>query len=176
MFWFDKSDNRAVFIDRRVETHWLKDQSVKGGQRKLEIAPDIQADFTALPFPSNYFQVVVFDPPHFEKAGPQSWLRKKYGVLESGWPEMLRAGFSECFRVLDPNGTLIFKWNEYQIPVSQVLKLTTARPLFGHKSGRHSNTHWLTFTKPNTTSTGTATPQGKQAELFTTASGQDASG
>jgi DNA modification methylase len=32
------------------------------------------------------------------------------------------------------------------------------------------------FTASNTTSTGAATPQGKQAELFTTASGQDASG
>ena len=37
---------------------------------------------------------------------------------------MIRQGFKECFRVLKPNGTLIFKWNEVQFPVKDVLKLT----------------------------------------------------
>jgi hypothetical protein len=31
MFWFDKSDKRAVFSDNRIEQHVLKDRS-----RKLE--------------------------------------------------------------------------------------------------------------------------------------------
>ena len=150
MFWFDKADSRAIFVDNRVETHWLKDSSVNGGLRKYEISPDAQVDFRALPFPSNYFSAVVFDPPHFDTTGPKSWLRAKYGTLEDDWQSMIRLGFAECFRVLATNGTLIFKWNEYQVKVSEVLKLTEARPLFGHKSGRHSNTHWITFTKPLT--------------------------
>jgi hypothetical protein len=33
--------------------------------------------------------------------------------------------------------------------VSEVLKLTTERPLFGHKSGKQSATHWVAFLKPN---------------------------
>ncbi len=147
MFWFDKSNDAAVFADRRVETHWLKDKSVKGGRRKLEIAPDIRADFTRLPFPTEHFQMVVFDPPHFNNAGDNSWLVKKYGRLNGGWKSMLRDGFSECFRVLATGGTLIFKWNEYQIPVRQILKLAAHAPLFGHRSGRHSKTHWITFYK-----------------------------
>lgn len=156
MAWIDKSDSRAVFVDRRVETHMLKDSSVRGGLRKLEIRPDVQADFTALPFPSGWFSLVFFDPPHLRSAGPQSWLRKKYGVLESNWPAMLRDGFAECFRVLAPGGTLIFKWSEYQIPVSQILPLAPVPPLFGHRSGRQSLTHWLVFTASNQRLHGTA--------------------
>ena len=149
MFWFDKSDERAVFLDRRIERHTLKDKSVNGGQRELVVRPNIQADFTALPFPSNHFQTVVFDPPHFDKSGPNSWLRAKYGALEGDWRPMLAGGFSECFRVLAPNGTLVFKWSSVQIPLSQILELVAERPLFGHKSGKRGLTHWVVFTKPN---------------------------
>jgi len=147
MFWFDRGDDRAVFLDKRVETHTLKDKSVNGGQRKLVIRPDIQADFTKLPFASDHFQTVVFDPPHFDTTGPQSWLRAKYGALDGNWQSMLSAGFTECFRVMASNGTLIFKWNEYQIPISEILVLTPEKPLFGHRSGKHSKTHWITFVK-----------------------------
>lgn len=59
----------------------------------------------------------------------------------------LRKGFSECFRVLKTNGTLIFKWNETDIPVKEILALTEYKPLFGHISGKRSNTHWISFIK-----------------------------
>jgi hypothetical protein len=61
---------------------------------------------------------------------------------------MLKKGFSECFRVLRPDGTLIFKWNESNVPVKEILKLTDVQPLFGHKSGKFMQTHWVTFMKP----------------------------
>lgn len=154
MFWFDRADERVIFCDKRAERRTLKDSSVEGGQRELIIAPDVMSDFMALPFPSNRFQVVAFDPPHFNKSGPKSWLRAKYGALEGDWRGMLRGGFAECFRVLVPGGALIFKWSSVQIPLSEILELTTERPLFGHKSGKQSLTHWVAFTKPNTTCTG----------------------
>ncbi len=47
-------------------------------------------------------------------------------------------------RVLKPNVTLIFKWNEDQIKLSEVLKAIDAKPLFGD---RRSKTQWLTFMK-----------------------------
>jgi hypothetical protein len=147
MFWQDKDDSRAVFLDKRVGRYSLKDSSVNGGQRELIISPDIQADFTALPFPSDHFQMVVFDPPHFDTSGPKSWLRAKYGALDGDWHSMLRRGFVDSFRVLAPGGTLIFKWSSVQIPLSEILKLTPEPPLFGHHSGKHSLTHWLAFTK-----------------------------
>ena len=60
-------------------------------------------------------------------------------------------GFSECFRVLKPGGVLIFKWSEADIPLKEVLKCTTEKPVFGHKSGKRSNAHWLCFMKGETT-------------------------
>jgi hypothetical protein len=58
-----------------------------------------------------------------------------------------RLGFSECFRVLKPFGTLIFKWNEVDIPLRQVLALTDHKPLYGHRSGKAAKTHWVAFMK-----------------------------
>ena len=147
MFWFDKDNDNAVFMDRRVESHKLNDKTKKSGIRDLVISPDVQADFTALPYPSSYFYLVVFDPPHFEKNGEKSWLNLKYGTLKGDWRTMLRSGFSECFRVLRPFGTLVFKWCETEIPLSEILKLTDVNPIVGHKSGKASNTHWVTFLK-----------------------------
>lgn len=141
MFWFDKNNPDAVFLDNRKEQHILCDG------RTLIIEPDVIGDFTALPFPDERFHVVVFDPPHIEKLGILSWLAKKYGKLGVNWKEDLRLGFAECFRVLKTNGTLIFKWNEQDIPVSEILKLTDAKPLFGNKVGRLSKSHWIVFLK-----------------------------
>lgn len=149
MFWFDREDDRAVFVDKRQETHQLKDKSSKHGVRTLEINPDFQADFTKLPFEDDRFALVVFDPPHLVHNGKSGWLAKKYGKLEGDWREEIRRGFSECFRVLRPEGTLIFKWNEYDIPVSQILALTPERPLFGNRCGKQARSHWLVFNKQN---------------------------
>lgn len=148
MMWFDKTDRRAVFIDKRKETHELPDISSSGGVRSLVIDPDIVGDFTSLPFPDDSFSLVVFDPPHFGRNGATGWVGLKYGTLDGDWRETLRLGFAEGFRVLKPNGTLIFKWNDTENPVSEILRLTPVPPLFGHKSGKQQHTHWIAFLKP----------------------------
>lgn len=147
MFWFDRNDDRAVFVDIRRETHVLRDASSANGVRTLEIKPDMVADFTALPFGNGQFAMVVFDPPHLVRAGKKGWQAKKYGKLEGDWRDMIRRGFAECFRVLKPEGTLIFKWNEHEVPVSQILALTPERPLFGQRCGKAAKTHWIVFMK-----------------------------
>lgn len=151
MFWFDRADARATFVDVRCESHTLPDVSSKGGSRELVIDPDHIADFTCLPFADASFALVVFDPPHFERNGATGWVGLKYGTLKGDWREMLRAGFAECFRVLRPDGVLIFKWCADEIPTSQILALTPEKPLFGHKSGKQQKTHWVTFMKGGTT-------------------------
>lgn len=141
MFWFDKHDGRATFCDIRNEKHILCDG------RELTISPDVQCDFTDLPFDDESFYVVVFDPPHLTDLNENHWMFKKYGKLDKNWQKMIADGFKECFRVLKPNGTLIFKWNETDITVSKILALTDQKPLFGHKSGKQSKTHWICFLK-----------------------------
>lgn len=149
MFWFDRADSRVIFCDKRRETHTLPDSSSRGGERTCVINPDVLADFTALPFPDNRFSLVVLDPPHLSRNGSAGWMAKKYGTLGDNWREELTKGFEECFRVLQPAGTLIFKWNEDEISIQEILKLTPARPLFGSRYGRHYKSHWIVFTKPN---------------------------
>lgn len=149
MFWFDRADPRAVFGDIRSETHQLTDSSVPAGSRQLVIQPDIMLDFRALPFDDDVFSLVVFDPPHLVQAGPKGWLAKKYGKLGVSWRDDLRGGFAECFRVLRPDGVLVFKWNEHDVKVSELLALTEHKPLFGNRCGKTAKSHWLVFIKPS---------------------------
>lgn len=150
MMWFDKADPRAIFGDQRAETLTVTDNSRgnASGTRQLRIEPDTLMDFRSMPFQDNTFKLVAFDPPHLVSAGPRSWLAAKYGRLGADWRDDLRAGFAECFRVLDRDGVLIFKWNETQIKVREVLALTPHQPLFGQVSGSKGFTHWLVFMKP----------------------------
>ena len=67
--------------------------------------------------------------------------------LQENWREDIQKGFAECLRVLANGGVLIFKLNETQIRVSEILALTDQKPVFGHISGKRANTHWITFMK-----------------------------
>lgn len=144
MFYFDKQDERVLYCDKRETKTTLCDK------RAFEVKPDVVSDFTNLPFEDNTFKLVVFDPPHLLHKSDSpitGWQMTKYGALQGDWKTELRKGFAECFRVLEPNGVLIFKWNETDIRVSEILKLTPEKPLIGHKSGKRSNTHWMCFMK-----------------------------
>lgn len=138
MFWFNKEDDRALFMDKRALETTLCDG------RSLEVKPNVIGDFRNMEFDDGSFHLVVFDPPHLLKAGDDSWLAKKYGKLSDDWKNDLKAGFKECFRILKTNGTLIFKWNEEQVRLAEILKLTPEKPLFGHK---RQKTHFIVFIK-----------------------------
>ena len=151
MMWMDKNDSRALFVDCRTESFSIAPGRAYKHGAVLNVAPDIEESFTSLPFDDEVFFHVVFDPPHHTSkrlgktgTGILEW---KYGKLGSSWKEMIAAGFSECFRVLKPKGTLVFKWCETEIPLREILKLTPEIPLYGHKSGKKSQTHWVAFLK-----------------------------
>lgn len=163
MFYYDKHDTRVTYMDIRKISTTLCDG------RSFEVSPDIVGDFTAIPFEDNTFKMVVFDPPHLlrntgkskfadiygslsEKAKPTGYQQIKYGALYSDWKDMLTKGFRECFRVLVPGGFLIFKWNETDISVKEVLCCTDQIPVFGNRSGKRSNTHWICFMKQEASS------------------------
>nr|DAY57089.1 MAG TPA: Methyltransferase small domain [Caudoviricetes sp.] len=65
-------------------------------------------------------------------------------MLPPDWPAYLKQGFDECMRVLEPYGLLIFKWNEDQIKLSEILKVFSQKPLLGDQRGK---TRWLVFIK-----------------------------
>lgn len=138
MFWFDKNNENTIYMDNRE----LEDTLCDG--RKLEIKPDIIADFRKIPFTDESFYLVVFDPPHLKQIGETSYMAKKYGRLTEDWPNDLKIGFKECMRVLKPNGVLIFKWNETQIKLKDILNIIEYKPLLGN---RRDKTHWLVFMK-----------------------------
>lgn len=144
MFWFDKNNPECLFMDKRRETLTAKDGDKI---RTIEINPDVVADFTDMPFKDNSFYMVVFDPPHMKSLGENSWMAKKYGRLPDNWQEVIRDGFKECMRVLKPNGTLVFKWNESEVKTSEILSIIPYKPLFGHTSGKQSKTIWMCFMK-----------------------------
>ena len=141
--WFDKNDKRTLYIDKRKEKH---SNIYPSGKKEMHINPDIIGDFTDIKQPNDSFWHVVFDPPHI-KRNKLGEITKRYGNLEGDWKEMIRKGFHECFRILKPNGTLVFKWNEVQFPIKEILELTEYKPLYGHKSGKRMQTHWVCFIK-----------------------------
>ena len=145
--WFNKNHPAAVYFDKRsghVEKYFGKGRT---SLHVLDINPDVIGDFTALPFPDETFSLVVFDPPHLTEAKETAWLVKTFGKLDETWPQMLNDGFAEGMRVLKPDGVLIFKWSEYNIPAADVWKAIGQKPLFGHHSGKKSTTFWGCFMK-----------------------------
>lgn len=42
---------------------------------------------------------------------------------------------------------MIFKWNDKDIKVHELLDAIEHNPLFGHTSGKHGKTIWMTFIK-----------------------------
>lgn len=128
----------------------IRDESyVQCDGRLLEVKPDQKMDVTNLPFDDESFSLVVFDPPHLKYAGRSSYMYQSYGVLPDDARTFIRQGFDECWRVLKPNGTLIFKWNTNQIPLHIVLSAIGQKPLFGNRKpgGKRGETYWMVFFK-----------------------------
>ena len=73
--WFNKQDQRALFMDKRKETHI---DTYPCGTKTNIIDPDIVGDFTDMPFEDESFYHIVFDPPHIV-SNSESQITKKYG-------------------------------------------------------------------------------------------------
>lgn len=75
MFWFDKQEPHTTYMDRREEEFEIH-------KKKINVKPDIVADFRDMPFDDETFNLVVFDPPHLLWAGQKSFMRAQYGQLD----------------------------------------------------------------------------------------------
>lgn len=88
---------------------------------------------------------MIFDPPHIKYGSEKSFMVQKYGKLDKNYKEDLAKGFKEYMRVLKSNGTLIFKWSEAQISLSEILSCFDKDPLLMQKTSRTS--HFCVFYK-----------------------------
>jgi SAM-dependent methyltransferase len=145
MMWFDKHYPGALYVDKRVRRKGF--MSVRP---EFEIGPDVQGDFRHLDFRAKSFSLVVFDPPHTIRSREEGGIiAERYGRLTiANWEADLAEGFAECWRVLKPNGTLIFKWAETDRKIADLEKFFPARPIFGSRAGKAHKTIWLCFFKP----------------------------
>lgn len=145
--WFQKNHPHTIYFDQR-DVEYEQTFGSDPSARHIKVHPDVMGDFRDLPFPDNTFNLVVFDPPHIIQR-TDSWITKGYGRYESK-EEMMSSvvkGISEGMRVLKPRGVLIFKWADISMSVQEILSAVRLTPLFGHKSGKKSGTHWLCFMK-----------------------------
>lgn len=143
MFYFQKSHPKVLYVDKNS---W--DKGCISQQMNFSVEPDMIADFRDLPFDDESFNLVVFDPPHVSGISMKSIIGKKYGGLDKDtWKTDLLSGFNECWRILRPGGTMIFKWNEVQVSIREVLDIFPITPLFGHTTAKSGKTKWMCFYK-----------------------------
>jgi len=151
--WYQKENPFTIFLDKRCGKEYSCTANThKQSDRIIRIFPDIQAQWQNLPFKSDSFDMVIWDPPHLfkDEGKTPSLMSKRYGLFYNGnWKEMVTKGSCELFRVLKSNGIFILKWCEVNKDVSEVLKLLPYSPMFGTRTGQKNNTHWICFIKYN---------------------------
>ena len=139
MMWFNKAHPLTIYLDKRKEVN-----------------PDIVGDFRNLSeIKSNSLKLVLFDPPHdiyHRKVNESSGFQKNFGNLDPDtWQEDLKKGLTECYRVLEKYGVLIFKWNTHDAKLHKILPLLPTDPLFMNKitklNTHNSETIWFCFMK-----------------------------
>lgn len=150
--WHPENKDRddTLYIDRREEEAGFHGQE----GRTYGVQPDQIQDFRDLPYEDESFNLVVFDPPHVIKENGMEnlagYIEKKYGALSAEtWQHDLRKGFEELWRVLNPGGTLVFKFADTHTDFQKVLDLAPTDPCFGTPTKKGScETRFFVFYKP----------------------------
>ena len=141
-WWFDKNDPDMFGLDIR---------SMPKGSISLQpnwcVEPDLIGSYCDMPFDNETFSLIVWDIPHKLKVD-KGLITTKYGHLGSNWAKDTAEGFQECWRVLKPDSTLIFKWCDLDVKVSEMLNLFPVKPKVGTMTKKGvNNTYFLVFFK-----------------------------
>ena len=148
--WYDKEEAHTVYMDCRKGVFSMKTEKMKADMLPVKVYPTVLAKWQNLPFKSDCFDMVVFDPPHLiiSRQRKKPSMASRYGFLyDDTWRKDIELGTKELFRVLRPEGTFILKWSETSKKVDEVLGLIPYRPIFGTRTGQANKTHWITFLK-----------------------------
>lgn len=150
--WYQKNHPFVTFMDKRKEK-CIESNHAIGKKRRVKIDPDVVSEWKDAPFPDNYFDMVIFDPPHLVISRDKKklcTLEKQYGVLyKDNWRITLKDGIAKLFKTLKPEGVFILKWCENSVKVDEIIKLMPYPPLFGSntKSKGHTANYWILFLK-----------------------------
>ena len=138
MMWWDKSHPDVLFVDRRVVPPGAKVQ-----QPLWNVEPDLLADYRALPFSDNSFDMVVFDPPHMNSntRGTTGIMAMTYGTITD--LDEVVAGLHECLRVA--SSWVVFKWNDADWTIGEIIERSGINPLFGHRTAKSGRTIWAMY-------------------------------
>lgn len=142
MFRYDKSNPHVHFMDIRELPKWCIKQ-----RPSFCIQPDEIGDFRKINHSDKSFKIVVMDPPHMRSVWETSRMAKKYGKVSKERKEDMNLGFMESMRILEDYGLLIFKRNEHEIPLSDVIKLFPIKPSLWQRTSKNNKTIWLIYIK-----------------------------
>jgi hypothetical protein len=90
--------------------------------KRLTTSADVPLDFRRMPFPTDTFDAVVFDPPYVAPGGRETstikGMHADYGMdgtRPTPWEtwDYNQAGFWECVRVVGDGGYVLYKSKDY---------------------------------------------------------------
>ena len=145
--WTNKKHPNTLYIDIRKE-----EKGFIPTEPNVCIQPDVIADFTNLPdaIKSKKFKLIIWDVPHFKGKRITGVLMKKFGCLNpETWQSDIKKGFTELWGVLDNYGVLLFKFSDYHIKFTEILKYIPEEPLIFNRTSStgKSETKWFCFMK-----------------------------
>jgi len=133
LFWYNKNHPDVIYIDIRAAVN-----------------PDRIMDCTATNFKDNYFDFIVFDPPHCSYSENNKGIfKEKYGGFPAAKTRFfIKKAFIEFKRILKKDGLVVFKWNTHSQKLAVILSMIEDfEVLFGHltahKTKSSSQTYWL---------------------------------
>ena len=149
--WFQKDAKDVVYLDKRNgEIEFPENYNKYTSWNTVHIInPTIQADNRYLPFKSNVFDMILFDPPFRKEQNNPAKMDYQYTMLNPiTWTMDIGKAAKEGFRVLKVGGFFILKWGESYAVIKEALKLFPVKPLFGtHLNYSKHKTWWIVFRK-----------------------------
>jgi SAM-dependent methyltransferase len=122
--FYARDDSRILDVTANNRRMWQgvsRSADVMFADIDPNVRPNVVADFRALPFAADTFDVVVFDPPHLPAAAASAksngGMVQRYGLKHAPRADNVSAIFSpfltEAHRILRPDGLIFAKLKDY---------------------------------------------------------------
>ncbi|GAH32704.1 unnamed protein product, partial [marine sediment metagenome] len=100
--WYQKNHPFVTFMDKRKGSYSFSDgwKYHLSKDRTYKVNPDVVSDWKDAPFPDEYFDMVIFDPPHLivDRNKKPFAMIQAYGCLyKDDYKRVLRNGIKKLF-------------------------------------------------------------------------------